>query len=67
MQHTGADAEGEFFTEVGVIGSVGGQLLLTAAITQELVLHEVQISKHLEDWNTVSGWHQYNLQRKTFL
>ena len=67
MQHTGADTEGEFFTEVGVIGSVGGQLLLTAAIAQELVLHEVQISKHLEDWNTVSSWHQHNLQRKTFL
>lgn len=67
MQHTGADAEGEFFTEVGVIRSVWGQLFLTATIAQELVFHEVQVSKHLEDRNAVCGWHQHNLQRKTFL
>ena len=67
MQHTGADTEGEFFTEVGVIGSVGGQLLLATAISQELIFHEVQVSKHLEDRNTVSSWHKHNLQRKTFL
>lgn len=63
MKHAGRDAKGEFLAEFWVIGSVRGQLFITTSVAEKFILHEVQVTKDLEDWNTICGWHKDNLQR----